>query len=59
MTGIDLRVYRVRLQLKQSEIADMLGIARSYVSMMETGDRPIPAAIAKRVEAIAKMKGVK
>lgn len=55
MTATDLRIFRARLRLKQSDVAAMLGVARSYVSMMESGERPIPERIAKRVEALSKL----
>ena len=57
LTRADLRVFRARLNLKQSDVAAMLGVTRSYVSMMESGDRPIPAHVAAMIAALQKLRG--
>jgi len=44
-TGKRLKLKRVKLDIKAMDIAEMLGVSKSYVSLMEKGDRPIPSEI--------------
>jgi len=41
MTHLELKSLRLQNGLKQSDIADLLGIKQSYVSDMENGRKPI------------------
>jgi DNA-binding XRE family transcriptional regulator len=47
-----LRGFRGRDDMKQSELADMLGIAQTRVSEMESGKRPISVKMAKQLANI-------
>ena len=47
-----LKVYRIREQLTQEELAKRSGIPQSNISAMEKGKRPIGLRMAKRVAKI-------
>lgn len=40
-TGACLRHYRLRAGLRGAGVADLLGVSRPYVSMVEAGDRDL------------------
>ena len=46
-----LRAYREKNGLSQQELADLLGVSRGLVSLIETGDRPITPENAKEWES--------
>lgn len=41
LTNNQLRNIRLYLNLSQKQMADLLGISRPYLSMIETGEKPI------------------
>ena len=45
-----LRSYRDKHSLSQQELADLLGVSRGLVSLIETGERPITPENAKEWE---------
>ena len=51
----NLRFYRKLNGLTQKELADELGIAKQYVSNMETGERSISRQMAKNLAEIFKV----
>ena len=51
MTGLGLKLARIRMGLTQFELALKLGIDPARLSEMETGKRPIPGAVAQRLRA--------
>lgn len=42
LTGKELKIKRVILDIKATDIANALGVHRSYISNMEKGIREIP-----------------
>ena len=50
MDYILFKQIRLTLDLNQSQFGKLLGVSRSYVSMMETNRRIIPEDIAKTVK---------
>lgn len=42
LTGKDLKVKRVILDIKATQVAEVLGVHKSYISHMEKGIREIP-----------------
>jgi DNA-binding transcriptional regulator YiaG len=53
LTGIDLKVRRVRARLKQYQLAQWLGIPPATLSHYENGRRPLPPGLAAAIlEAI-------
>lgn len=52
MAVIDLRTLRQRANLKQGEVADQLGIDRSYLSRIENGERRPDLDLAERYIAL-------
>ena len=58
MTGLDLKVARLRAGLRQYEVAARLGVSASYLSMVETGREPLRKRLREEVMAvIAAAKG--
>lgn len=55
MKGTDLKAIRVRMELTQAEMADLLFLCnRSFICDMEAGRKPISkrtAELARRIEA--------
>ncbi|WP_170211237.1 helix-turn-helix domain-containing protein [Robertmurraya siralis] len=45
MSGKELKIKRVMLDIKAIEVAQYLHICKSYVSKMENGVQPIPSKI--------------
>lgn len=48
LRGDKLRMLRLYKHIRQGDIADMLGITRNYVSMMENEKKPIPKELYER-----------
>ena len=54
MTGDDLRAWRKRHRLTQSQLAAKLGRERTTIYLWETGQRTIPAWVPLAMETIAR-----
>jgi transcriptional regulator with XRE-family HTH domain len=54
-TGLDIKVARIRAQLTQKELAELLYCDRAIVSRIETGKMQVSE---KRLRAIARITGV-
>ena len=52
MTGKELKIRRITIDLTQVQLAEMLGVQKNTISRYETGDLAIPKAIELAVEAI-------
>ena len=52
MTGIELKLARVRTGLTQWDLALKLGLHPARLSEMETGKRQVPDVIAERVRVL-------
>ena len=52
MTAAQYRATRERLELTRPEIAELLGVHRQSVWLWETGERTVPAYIARHVRLI-------
>lgn len=42
MSGLELKLFRIRLGVQAKEIASVLGVSKSFVSNMERGVKNIP-----------------
>jgi len=51
---MSLQELREKLHLTQQQVAARLGLSQSYVSMLETGQRRLPAPLARRVVRLFK-----
>lgn len=47
--GRAIRILRAIRAMEQRELADAVGITGSYLSLIESGKRPMTAAVAERV----------
>lgn len=56
LTGKELKIRRIILDIKANEVAHKLGIHKSYISLMENGRQSIPLHI---YEKWTKYLGVK
>jgi DNA-binding transcriptional regulator YiaG len=52
MEGVELKITRIRANLKQWELASKLGINQNRLSQYELGRKPIPEGIAGRAKRI-------
>lgn len=50
MKGLELKIARIRANLKQWELASKLGITQNRLSQYELGRKPIPTGIAKKMK---------
>ena len=50
MEMIDLKSFRIANKLSQTKLAEYLGVLQGFISQMEKGLRPIPAAIISKIE---------
>jgi len=48
LSGKELKIKRIVLDIRANELAEMLGISKSYISLMENGGRKIPSHIYER-----------
>lgn len=46
---IDLKAFRKENKLKQTEVADFLGVSFGFISQIERGERKLPEAFADRL----------
>jgi transcriptional regulator with XRE-family HTH domain len=49
---LDLRVYRNKLGLTQVQLAEMLGLNSKYLSMIESGTKPLTDKMVKKLELL-------
>ena len=52
--GVRLKIYRLREELTQQELAKKSGISQANISAMEKGSRPIGLNVAKKLAKILK-----
>lgn len=50
MEMIDLKSFRIANKLSQTQLAEYLGVLQGFISQMEKGLRPVPAAIISKIE---------
>jgi len=55
--GIQLRQLRETRKLKQSELAEKLGISAPYLSQLESDDRPLNPALLEKLSRLFKRPG--
>ncbi|MNG09946.1 helix-turn-helix protein [compost metagenome] len=48
MSGLELKIKRITLNIQAKEIADRLEVSKAYISLMESGKRAIPNEIYKK-----------
>jgi transcriptional regulator with XRE-family HTH domain len=48
LSGKELKIKRIVLDIKANELAEMLGVSKSYISLMENNRRKIPLHIYER-----------
>jgi transcriptional regulator with XRE-family HTH domain len=51
-----LKAARRKLGLAQRDVADRLGVTQAYVSMLETGERHVPASLAPKLMKLYKLR---
>ena len=54
--GHKIVVRRTVLRMTQADLARRLGLARSYISMLETGERPLNDELLERIAEALKCK---
>ena len=54
--GRRIKVRRALLDISQADLAQRAGIAQSYVSMIEAGERPLTAAVLNRIAKVLECK---
>lgn len=47
-----LKAYRLRENLSQQELADILGVARNYIYLIESGRKPITDSIKSKLRML-------
>ncbi len=52
MKKVDLKTLREQLRLTQAELAEKLGLARTYISMIESGAKPFSEKLRTKVEGL-------
>ena len=52
MTGLDLKVERIKARIKVQELADVAGRSRQWVTYVEDQDAPRPDAVMRYVTAL-------
>lgn len=50
--NLDIAEIRSNLGLTQAELAELLNVDRKYVSMIETGSRPLSNKLAKKLDKL-------
>lgn len=56
MSGIDLRVERVRLRLRQEDVALAAGVSRQRIAHLESLDRVPPAQVRRYLSALEQLR---
>ena len=54
--GHKITVQRAVLRINQAELARRVGIAQSYISMLENGERPLTDELLQRIAAALECK---
>ena len=54
--GHKITVQRAVLRMNQAELARRVGVAQSYISMLENGDRPLTDELLQRIAAALECK---
>lgn len=54
--GHKIMVQRAVLRINQAELARRAGVAQSYISMLERGERPLTAELLQRIAAALECK---
>jgi len=54
MSGQELREWRLKHDLSQAELAELLGVSQKAISHWEVGDRKIPLYLAFLLEMLEK-----
>jgi len=54
MTGEELRAWRLRYDLSQAELAELLGVGQRTISAWELGQRKIPVYIPVLLEYLTR-----
>ena len=54
--GHKIMVQRAILRMNQSELARRIGVRQSYISMIESGDRPISDELLQKISAALRCK---
>ena len=54
--GKELKIKRIILDIKATDIAKELGVHKSYISLMETGRREIPLHIYRKWNGFLNVK---
>src|ERR671912_191382 len=52
MTGADVRAARERRGWQQNELAERLAVAQGYVSLLESGQRPVSKRLAAKLVSL-------
>lgn len=58
MSGFELKLSRVKLQLNQAELAKLLGYTQQGVSYMEKGTTIVPQAVEQKVRQVMRERGI-
>jgi len=54
--GHRITVQRAVLRMNQAELARRVGVAQSYISMLENGERPLTEELLQRIAAALECK---
>ncbi len=54
--GHKITVQRAVLRINQAELARRIGVAQSYISMLEKGERPLTDELLQRIAAALECK---
>ena len=52
MKGLELKIARIRANLKQWQLASKVGISQNRLSQFELGRQPIPPELAVKIERL-------
>lgn len=58
VTGMDLKVERVKARLRQHQIAERTGLSRSWVAKVEGITGQVPSAMSDRYDAALRTFGI-
>jgi hypothetical protein len=50
--GLRIKIRRTILGIKQTDLAEQLGISQPYLSLIEAGDRPIDSEMLVRIAKV-------